>query len=623
LAPGIQMNSESEFKVFYESVLNSFEEQKVPSVDDNFFRVQGGQAEDFTGSMSYTRIMVSSWTEFLNNLFLHTSAENLLSNLNNHLSFIKRLDLKSQSFHLHYFRQICAALFHYLIRRKIIINTHFEIEEDYKTFELDLFLLRNQTNLADLVFYILAKDFAEINVTTEKHIIEVLRAIKSKDQVQFNQNFNQLRAIQETILTILQLDRKEQKSPLVRKLQKEFDLINHFCLLIQKISENSVYNILNENKLEFRSSYDYPFLDVLKNLGKWYQKRETKYLKNAKEIFGFIHSKNPFRKEDMEFFSKIETSILITDDYRFITQGEPEKFLDPFWEYLNNPGISWIFKKAILDFLIHIMQVRSSFETNLQQVLEFFFRLFDDQNITLIYRRQIFVNIALMTQAWIKAGMISPAQAKTVVTELVRIDKNLKKQPLKKMGNFVRISYEMKPDLILSEFEKGLCVHLLYALEDFLDWTEGRSLRQLLSRSTLNKNPRYLIFDNLYRIAGEISQSKKPEEEISEDIKTKSALIKGFCKRILDDYFKLLPELFQSIYSAFIIHIVHLASQVEKILPEDRDWLLDKFAEMKRNLYKQLNFPLLQYSASQVSNELYEKELSSIISILHLYVPMA
>jgi hypothetical protein len=44
---------------------------------------------------------------------------------------------------------------------------------------------------------------------------------------------------------------------------------------------------------------------------------------------------------------------------------------------------------------------------------------------------------------------------------------------------------------------------------------------------------------------------------------------------------------------------------------------------MKKNLYKQLNFPLIQYSDSQVFTESYEKELSSIISILHLYVPMA
>ena len=617
------MNSEAEFKLFYESVLNSFEEQKIPAVDENFFRAPSGGSEDLSGIMSYARIMISSWTEFLHHLFLNSSAENLLSNLNNHLSFIKRLDPRSQNFHLHFFRQICTTLFHYLIRRKIIINTHFEIEEDYKTFELDMFLLRNQTNLADLIFYILAKDFSEINETTEKHIVETLRAIKSKDQPQFNQNFSQLRGIQETILTILQLDRKEQKSLLVRKLQKEFDLINHFCTLLQKISENSAYNILNENKLEFRSSFDYPFLDVLKNLGKWYQKREQKYLKNAKEIFGFIHSKNPFRKEDVEFLSKIEAVILVTDDYRFSLQAEPEKFLEPFWEYLNHPGISWIIKKHILDFLITIGQTRDTFTTELQELLEFYFHFFDDQNITLIYRRQIFVNIALMAQAWIKAGLISQSQARTVVAELVRIDNNLKKQPLKKMGNFVKISYEMKPDLILSEFEKGLAVHLLYALEDFLGWTEGRKLRQLLAKSSLNKTPRYLTFDSLYRIAAEISQSQKPDGEISEELKTKSALIKGFCKRILDDYFKLLPELFQSIYSAFIIHSIFLAVQTERILPEDRDWLLEKFAEMKKSLYKQLNFPLLQYSDSQIFTEAYEKELSSIISILHLYVPIA
>ena len=616
------MNSEAEFKSFYEAILNSCEVQKIPSLDENFIQIDSSQEKDSSGIMSYARIMVSSWLEFLNNLFSNSSAENLLSNLNNHLSFIKRLDPKDQRFHMHYFRLICAKLFHHLIHHKVVINTHFEIEDDYKVFEFDLFLIKNQTNLSDLVFYTLSKDFSEINEITEKHIKETLLSVKNKDKFQFNQNFNQLRAIQETILTILQLDRKEQKSLVVRKLQKEFDLINHFCFILQKISENSNYNILSESKLEYRSSYDYPFLDVLKNLGKWYLNAEAKYLQNAKEIVAFIRSKKPFRKEDVEFFSRIEDLVSITDDYRYVSQSEPEKFLDPFWGFLNDPGISWILKSAVIDFLLHVSHLRSTFETNLQQTLDFFLRLLDDQNITLIYRRQIFVNIALMVKAWIKTALIPPSEAKKVVTELVRIDNNLKKQPLKKMGNFLKISYEMKPELLLSEYEKGLSIQLLYALEDFSDWVEGRGLRKLLAKSMLNKNPRYLISDNLYKIAAEISEHKKSQEEISEDIKTKSALIKGFCKRIMDDYFKLLPELFQLIYSSFIIHIIHLASETEQILPEDRDWLLEKFSEMKISQYQQMNFPLLQFSNSKIFSESYEKELTSIISILHLYIPL-
>ncbi len=156
--------------------------------------------------------------------------------------------------------------------------------------------------LENLVFYILSKDFNEINQTTESHIIATLQALYKNDNALFNQHFNELRAIQETILTILQLDRKEQKSPLVRKLQKEFNLINQFCFILQKISETSFFPILKEHKLEFRSSYDYPFLDVLKNLSRWYAKSDVTYLKNAVEIFEFIRSKKPYRKEDTDFF---------------------------------------------------------------------------------------------------------------------------------------------------------------------------------------------------------------------------------------------------------------------------------------------------------------------------------
>lgn len=622
LAVEIPIDSAIDFTSFYESILTSFDNQKVPVLDEKMLLMvekEGGGPLDITG---YAWIMISSWIEFLNNLFLNFSADNLLTNLNNHLSFIKRLDVQNHSFHLDYFKKICTKLFQYILKQKVVFNTQFEIEDEYKTFELDLFLLHRKTKLENLVFYILSHDFNEINQTTEKHIRAALQALYKNDQAEFNLHFNELRAIQETILTILQLDRKEQKSPLVRKLQKEFNLINQFCFILQKISETNFFPILKEHKLEFRSSYDYPFLDVLKNLGRWYLKSDLTYLKNALEIFDFIRSKKPYRKEDIDFFSRIEDILNITDDYRFLSKSDVENFLQPFVEYLSNPGISWSMKTAILEFLNNLSQQRNLFKNSVQQTIDFFLQFFENKSITLIYRRQIFINIAIILQSWIKANLIPAEQSKNLINELVRIDKNLKKQPLKKMGSFVKISYQLEPELLLPEFEKGLATHLLFALEDFGEWEEGKQYRAILQKSNWNRNPRYIVAENLYKIAAEISENETSSENNSEGMKIKSALIRGFYKRILDDYFKFLPELLQIIYGALLVHIAYLAEQREKILSEDCNWLLEKLKEWQKIPSRKFSFPLLQYSSSQVFTGPYEKELSSTISILHLYAPL-
>ncbi len=122
---------------------------------------------------------------------------------------------------------------------------------------------------------------------------------------------------------------------------------------------------------------------------------------------------------------------MITD---FLSKTDTGNFLEPFWEYINNPGISWTIKNAILEFLSNLNQQRDSFRTGLQQTIDFFLHFFDNQSITLIYRRQIFVNMAIILQAWIKAQMIPPEQAKTLIAELLRIDKNLKKTNTQKNG---------------------------------------------------------------------------------------------------------------------------------------------------------------------------------------------
>lgn len=592
------MEFESEFKSIYDSILNSFDQRIVPSLNETLVHFVSNQDLSVDYDLNSARIMVSSWIEFLNNLFITGSSESLLSNLNNHLNFIKRLDDKSRDIHLRYFKNIFEKLFLYIIQQKMTITVNFEIEEDYRIFELDVYLFDRELDLENLVIYILSRNYQEINETTENHIRGVVRGIKFHNDQALRSHLDQLKAIQETVLTILQMDRKEQQNILIRKLQKEFDLINLFYFLVRKITDNKWYQVHNSQDFEFKTSYDYPFLDVLKTMSKWYQKQDHKYLQNAQQIVNFIKSRKPFRKEDKEFLRILIILIDLSIPYQRLL--------------LTNEDIPNIREKVTPEFC-----------ESAKKILTFFLNLILDGSLTLLYKRKMFVYLTIIIKAWIKNGVIEPEHSRKVMLDVLQLDRHLKKQPLKKMGRFKKMNFQMTPRFFLEEFEKGMGTQLLYALEDFTDWKEGKEIREYVSSSNLRNDPRFRIMENLYKISNEIIDFSGNDSPSDDLVIIKKGMIDTFFTKILKENFVLLPQPLQLLYSGLIIQTINLAFEAGKISEEERSELLGKLSQIESQKFKGMNLPLLHFNNSQLFSEDYEKMFSSVVTLLHLYLPIA
>ncbi|MBN2366998.1 MAG: hypothetical protein JXL67_12585 [Calditrichaeota bacterium] len=592
------MALETEFKTFYQSLFKSLDEKEVPQLDPVMVQSMSEKDSSDGFDLSYFRIMISSWIEFLNQLFSEGATDLLLTNLNNNLNFIKRIDGNSRDLHVRNIRNISEKLFDFILREKLLFTTSFEIEEEYKDYELDALLHDRTLNLEHLVLYILNHDFKEINETTLKHARGILNGLQQRDESKIRQNLNELKAIQETVLTILQMDRDDQQNAMVRKLRKEFDLINVFYFIIRKITENNSYKIKDRDAFEFKTSYDYPFLDALKTLSKYYQTRKKKYLQNAQQIISFIQTKKPFRVEDIEFLGRLNDIMDITNELSMAADEDEFKIFDE--------------------------DDKSQISAKAQVCFEFFINLFVDPGMTLLYKRKLFTYIVVIVRAWFKSNFIPRERARSIMLDFIQLDRHLKRQSLKKMGNFREISFQLTPKMLLGEFEKGLATHLLYALEDFSEWTEGKEIYEKLKVSRKRQDPRFLTIENLYKISHEIADYTAEENEgVSTASATiKKEMIKKYFSDILEEHFFLLPQLFQVLYSPLIIHTCNLVYDFGKITEEDRQEILSDLIKLRDSRYKDIRFALLDYPHSQIFSENYEKEFASIVTLLHLYIPL-
>lgn len=219
------MAVDSEFYTFYDAIILSFEEKKAPSLDQSLVKLLDSkdQLSGTSFDINRAKIMISSWMDFLDNLYNSNSTEKLLSNLTNHIEFIKRLETTTRQSHIRFFKKICEHLFKSLITNRVIVQNTFEIENDYRNYLFNLQLFRIKNNIKEVIFSILANEVNLINQTTETHIELLLKNITVNNPEQVAHHGNELKAIQETIVTILQLDNKDLKSPVVRKLKKNLN----------------------------------------------------------------------------------------------------------------------------------------------------------------------------------------------------------------------------------------------------------------------------------------------------------------------------------------------------------------------------------------------------------------
>jgi hypothetical protein len=616
------MELNSDFKSFYEALEESLQQRKILfNADQLFQKIRESQLYD-EQTFGNIQIMVSSWEEFLHKLFASSSTESLVVHLNNHLSFLRRLDKSQLYLHQSYLKKICEILFNYILVEKLLVSSHLELAEEHRSYEFNLYLFDPTLELTELIFYILSRDNKELNSTTEEHIRKLLISFSQSDIKEFKNHINQLKAIQETIHTILQLDRKEQPNSMIRQLKKEFDMINEFYWLLRLIIEQKSFENFNLDDLEFRTSYDYPFLDALKNLSRWYQLGDIKYLENTGEIIAFIETKNPFREEDIRFFDITKLLYTLTLEYDYLKSTEFDFPFNFFFNFLKKPSNNWYLKLYILAFLKNISEYPQKYNELIEHCAEFLLRICINPTTTLIYRKKIFNSITPIIQQLTKAKVIDTRRVGKYLFVLKKISSRLQKQLLKRMGNFKNISYRLSLNFHLIELEKGFSTQILFGLEDFSEWVEGKDLRNMLMNSDLKDNVRFQLVDNLFKIANEISEYQETDDK-GEDLENiKSEMIMSFFSKVICEYYPLLPELYIIVYSAIIMHIINLAYDAEKISGEDRNDLIEKLKEsvQKKSMLKKLH--LIDYSLDELFSESYEKDISSVINLFHLYLPI-
>jgi len=615
------MIDELKMSHFYESILIGLEEKKIPVLEEGLSQLLESQKVLPDADFNHARIMVSSWVDFMNALLKHFSGELTLLNLNNHIGFIKRIPVRKRDYHIRYFRKICESLFKFILREEIILTSSLEIDEEFKSYEFDLHVLKNENNIEELLLSILRKDFNEINETTEYHLRELIKNLKTKNENDMILHATQMKAIQETILTILQMDRASQQLSVERKLKKEFELINSCLFLVKKLSEGRTNQSLNGNLVELKVSYDYPFIEILKFLSKWYQSEEVRLINEAIATLNVIKSQKPFRPDDQKFTQNLELLLMLSKDFRAYPDETSLYVVSELLAFIKTPFKSPT-NLIIWDFFNLAKAYYEELEQKIDQCLNYFYDLLTNPGLTLIYKRKIFFYLAQICQAWIKKDFVSAEQAKRIVTDLMHIKTRLKEQTPKKMGKFKEISVNLTPYQKLVELEKGMGTHLLFGLEDFSDWFEGKEIRESLANSPIKKEPRVQIIENLYKIAIEITEYSDSEENRSELEAIQKEMIKTFGTKIIEENFRLLPELMQFFYGALIIHTINLAYEVEKLNKEERQLLLDKLEHMQNSQFRGITFPLLKFSDSQIFSEEYEKRFSTLISLFHMYIPI-
>jgi hypothetical protein len=250
---------------------------------------------------------------------------------------------------------------------------------------------------------------------------------------------------------------------------------------------------------------------------------------------------------------------------------------------------------------------------------EFYLNQLVQPTITVIYKRKLFIYLVLIIKAWINRGLIFGDLAERISVDLVQIKSRLQKQQLKKMGKFKPIEYQLDQNQLLDEFERGLSGQLLFALEDFDAWNEGKRIRRQLLQSSMRSHPRFQFADLLYRISQEIIKHNEPADELA---KMQREMIHDYLTEIIEEKFKLLPELLQIYYGAFLIQTVNLAFEAGKVDDTIRSDFFEKLFEFERNQYKEIFIPLMNYPTSRIFSEDYEKEVSSLISLFNLSIPL-
>ena len=211
----------------------------------------------------------------------------------------------------------------------------------------------------------------------------------------------------------------------------------------------------------------------------------------------------------------------------------------------------------------------------------------------------------------------------TVTIKIIHlIDKKLQKQAIIKLGEFKKIKYTLPDQYLLTELERGFAAQLLYALEDFVDWNEGKEVIGRLRDSPIKAEPRVNIMDKLMMVATEVSDFRDLSEDVPASGFIKSEIIKNLIEKVIVEPFTQFDGIIKHFYATVLIQLLNLAFDNEMISSKDRKEL----AKLLRNKFKTVNqnlpMPLLKYEEHELFSEDYEKEFTSLVNLWQVYLPV-
>jgi len=616
------MNSNIIFETFYSAIKQSFFEKSYHFSENSL--VTALEEDDFFDetAISHTKIMLSSWSEFLAELLKHKNIGNLTGHLLNHIHFLKFTPVENRTFHLHKFTEIFLALFEFIVFNGIIYHENAEFEEDMKEIELGLSHFQPDIKPAQLTFYYLSRNADEINEVTEKYIVQVLESLVLNKSKSFHQSLNNLKTIQETITTALQMDHAEETDPLILKLKKEFNIINQFYIILKEFVEFRDSAGLSKFQFEVRTTFDYPFLDALKNISKWYSESDHQYLDLANSSLEIITAKKPFRRADILLSETLRSIYDLSLEYENTESDEFGKLFEIILQVISDPEIIFPLKKIAVHFLDDVAGYPHLIAQNLVPHLNTILKQCSEDDISVLYRKKLFKYAMIIIKNLGQKRFFTINQIKKYIKIIQLIDKKLQNQTMIKLGEFKRIKYRLPDIYLLNELERGFASQLLYALEDFVDWDEGKEMIGQLRDSSIKTLPRVNVMDKLMMVATEISDYRDYSEDVPASAFIKSEIIRNLMEKIIVESFTHFDEVIKHFYATVLMHLLNLAFDNEMISSKQREELYKLLRTKYKTVTQNLPLTLMKFKETDIFGEGYEKEFTSIINLWQVYLPI-
>ncbi|MEJ2049696.1 MAG: hypothetical protein P8Y60_07625, partial [Calditrichota bacterium] len=259
---------------------------------------------------------------------------------------------------------------------------------------------------------------------------------------------------------------------------------------------------------------------------------------------------------------------------------------------------------------------------NLVPHLNIILKLCTEEKISVLYRKKMFKYIMIIIKDLGQRRVFTIEQIKKYIKIVHLIDEKLQSQAIVKLGEFKKISYKLPDNYLLADLERGFASQLLYALEDFVDWEEGREMMSRLKNLTTNDNPRMNIMDKLMMVATEIADYRDLSEDIPASGFIKTEIIRNIIEKVIVEPFPQLDKNIKYFYAVILIHILNLAFDNGMISSTERIELLNLLKKNYLTGNQRYPISLINFKESELFNESYEREFASVVNLWQIYLPI-